>query len=75
VPSMGWREAGRRWRLTRAAPVREEEEDGRLGREGGLDRSRGRGPVGSGRSSRLKREKMGHGWAKRPDGLAGRWAD
>jgi hypothetical protein len=44
-PTMGRREAGRRWRFARFAPVREEEEDGRLGREGGLGRPRGRGPM------------------------------
>jgi hypothetical protein len=53
---MGQREASRRWRLARAASVREEEEDGRLGREGGLGRPRGRGPVGRGRSGRLKKK-------------------
>jgi hypothetical protein len=37
----GRREASRWWRLARFAPVREEEEDGRLGREGGLGRPRG----------------------------------
>jgi hypothetical protein len=32
--TVGRHEAGRRRRLVRLAPVREEEEDGRLGREG-----------------------------------------
>jgi hypothetical protein len=40
-PTMGRREAGWRWWLARFAPVREEEEDCRLGREGGLGRPRG----------------------------------
>jgi hypothetical protein len=44
--TVGWREAGRRRRRARLAPVREEEEDGQLGREGELGRLRGRGPVG-----------------------------
>jgi hypothetical protein len=35
------REAGRRWWFACFALVREEEEDGRLGREGGLGRPRG----------------------------------
>jgi hypothetical protein len=43
---MGRHEASRRWRLARFAPVWEEEEDGWRGREGGLGRPRGRGPVG-----------------------------
>jgi hypothetical protein len=47
--TVGWREAGQRWHLVRLAPVREEEEDGRLGREGELGRPRGRGPVGRGK--------------------------
>jgi hypothetical protein len=34
-PTMGRREAGQRWRLARFAPVREEEEDGQLGRSRG----------------------------------------
>jgi hypothetical protein len=46
--TVGRREAGRRWHLLRLAPVREEEEDGRLGHEGELGRPRGRGPVGKG---------------------------
>jgi hypothetical protein len=64
--TMGRREAGRRWRLMRLAPMREEEEDDRLGREGELGRLRGRGPVG--REKRLveKRRK----WATA--GLKGR---
>jgi Arc/MetJ-type ribon-helix-helix transcriptional regulator len=33
-------------RLVRFAPVQEEEEDSRLGREGKLGQPRGRGPVG-----------------------------
>jgi hypothetical protein len=39
---------------------------GRLGREGGLGRPRGRGPVGRGgeKNGRLKRKKMGRGWAE-----------
>jgi hypothetical protein len=44
--TMGRREVGRR-RRARLAPVREEEDD-RLGREGGLGWPRGRGPVGKG---------------------------
>jgi hypothetical protein len=39
--TVGWREAGRRGQLVRLALVREEEEDGRLGREGELGRPRG----------------------------------
>jgi hypothetical protein len=39
-PTMGRREAGRWWRLACFAPVREEEESGRLGREVGLGRLR-----------------------------------
>jgi hypothetical protein len=46
--TVGRHEAGRRRRLVRLAPVREEEEDGRLGREGELGQPRGRGPVGRG---------------------------
>jgi hypothetical protein len=46
--TVGRREAGQRQRLVRLAPVQEEEEDGRLGREGELDRPRGRGLVGRG---------------------------
>jgi hypothetical protein len=46
--TVGRREAGRWWRLVCLAPVREEEEDGRLGREGELGRPRGQGPVGRG---------------------------
>jgi hypothetical protein len=38
---VGWREAGRRRRLVGLAPIREEEEDGQLGREGELGRPRG----------------------------------
>jgi hypothetical protein len=39
--NVGRREAGRWRRRARLAPVREEEEDGRLGREGELGRPRG----------------------------------
>jgi hypothetical protein len=46
--TVGRCEVGRRRRLVRLAPVREEEEDDRLGREGELGRSRGRGPMGRG---------------------------
>jgi hypothetical protein len=62
--TMGRREVGRR-RRARLAPVFEEEDD-RLGREGGLDRPRGRGPVGKGKKGWLKRKekKMGRGWAE-----------
>jgi hypothetical protein len=45
--TMGWREVGRR-RRARLAPVREEEDD-RLGCEGGLGQPRDRGPVGKGK--------------------------
>jgi hypothetical protein len=51
------------------APVREEEEDGRLGREGELGRPRGRGPLGRGGAVKKKKKRMGRGWAERPDGL------
>jgi hypothetical protein len=61
----GRREAGRR-RHARLAPVREEEEGGRLGREGGLGRPR---PSGEGGEKWLvEKKKMGRGWAERPDG-------
>jgi hypothetical protein len=46
--TVGRREAGRWRHLVHLAPVREEEEDGQLGREGELGRLRGRGPVGGG---------------------------
>jgi hypothetical protein len=48
--SFWWRSSGSSVgrRLVRLAPVREEEEDGRLGREGELGRPRGRGPLGRG---------------------------
>jgi hypothetical protein len=48
-PTMGRREAGRRWLLARFAPLREEEEDGRLGR------LRGRGPVERGGAASWKK--------------------
>jgi hypothetical protein len=57
---VGLHEVGRRRWLVRFALVREEEEDGRLGREGELGRPRGRGPVGrrrGGGGGRLKKEK------------------
>jgi hypothetical protein len=75
--TMGWREAGRRRWLVHLAPVREEEEDGRLGREGELGRPRGRGPVGrqGGGNGWLKREKNGPRLGGRLDGPAGRCAD
>jgi hypothetical protein len=57
--TVGRREAGRRRRLVCLALVREEEEDGRLGREGELGRPRGRGPVARGKNSRLKRKENG----------------
>jgi hypothetical protein len=66
--TMGRHEVARR-RHARLAPVREEEED-RLGREGGLGRPRGRGPVGKGENGRLKRKENGPrlgrkaGWAE-----------
>jgi hypothetical protein len=74
---MGRREAGRRQRLVHLAPVQEEEEDGRLGREGELGRLRGRGPMGRGGVGErpVEKKKMSRGWAKRPDGPAGCWAD
>jgi hypothetical protein len=62
--TVGRHEAGRRWCLVCLALVREEEEDGRLGREGELGRPRGRGPVGKGKNGRLKRKENGHGWAE-----------
>jgi hypothetical protein len=61
--TVGRREAGRRRWLVRLAPVREEEEDGRLVREGELGRPRGRGPVGRG-GRLVEKKKMGRGWAK-----------
>jgi hypothetical protein len=74
--TMGRREASRRWWLTRFALVREEE-DGPLGREGGLGRLRGRGPVERGgmtgwekiSGSRLGRKARWVGW---PLGRLGR---
>jgi hypothetical protein len=52
------------------ASVREEEDDGWLGRDGGLGRPGGRGPVGrGGKIGRLKKKRMGRGWAEMPDGL------
>jgi hypothetical protein len=57
----------------RAAPVREEEEDGQLGHDSGLGRLRCRVPVGRGGAAGLK--KGGCDWAERPDGAASRWAD
>jgi hypothetical protein len=69
----GRREVDRYWWLVRLAPVREEEEDSRLGREGELGRPRGRCLVGrwGGGGGRLKKKKkgMGRGWAERPDEL------
>jgi hypothetical protein len=59
---MGRREVGRQ-RRARLAPVLEEEDD-RLGREGGLDRPRGWGPVGKGKMAGWKEKKMGRGWAE-----------
>jgi hypothetical protein len=51
------------------ALVREEEEGGRLGREGGLGRLRGRGSVGRGGEKwPVGKKKMGRGWAERLDG-------
>jgi hypothetical protein len=45
--------------------MQEEKEGGQLGCEGGLGRPRGRGPVGRGeKNGRLKRKKMGRGWAE-----------
>jgi hypothetical protein len=63
--TVGRREAGRwRW-FMHLAPVREEEEDDRFGREGELGRPRGRDLVGRG-GGRLKKKKkgMGRGWAE-----------
>jgi hypothetical protein len=57
--TMGRREVGRRRRRARLALVREEEENGQLGREGELGRLRGRGPVGKGKNGRLKRKENG----------------
>jgi hypothetical protein len=65
---VGRHEAGRRWRLVRLAPVREEEEHSWLGREGELGRQRGQGPVGrGGRLKEKKKKRMGRGWAERVD--------
>jgi hypothetical protein len=51
------------------ALVREEEDNGWLGRDGGLGGSEGRGLVGrGGKIGRLKKKRMGHGWAEMPDG-------
>jgi hypothetical protein len=57
--TVGQHEANRRRRLVRLAPVQEEEENGRLGREGELGRPRGRGPVERGENGRLKRKENG----------------
>jgi hypothetical protein len=71
--TVGLHEVGRRRWLVCFALVREEEEDGRLGREGELGRPRGRGPVGRGGQRPAGKEKKGYGWAETPDGPAGRW--
>jgi hypothetical protein len=67
----GRREARRQHRA-RSTPVREEEEGGRLGHEGGLGRPGGRGPVGEGRkkNGRLEEKKNGP-WL----GRKARWAE
>jgi hypothetical protein len=49
----------------RSAPVRKEEEGGRLGREDGLGRPRGRGPVGEGRKKNGRLEKKNGPWMGR----------
>jgi hypothetical protein len=66
-PTMGRCEVGQWWWFARFAPVREEEEDGRLGREGGLGRPRGRGLVGRGGAAGCEEKKK---WAAA--GLKGR---
>jgi hypothetical protein len=73
-PTMGRREAGRWWWLARFASVREEEEDGRLGREGGLGRSRGRGPMGRGGGAGWGKRKQKKWAAAEPKGQMGRLA-
>jgi hypothetical protein len=67
-PTMGRHEAGRWWRLAHFAPVREEEEGGRLGREFRLGRPRGRGPVGTGGAVGWGRKEV---VAARPKGRMG----
>jgi hypothetical protein len=66
--TMGRHEVGWRCRA-RLAPVREEEDD-RLGCQGGLGRPRGRGPVGTGEKWPVEKKRK---WAAAgPKGRMGR---
>jgi hypothetical protein len=58
----------------RLAPVWEEEEGGRLGREVSWAGREAEAQWGGGGGRPVGKEKKGCGWAKRPDGLAGSWA-